>query len=135
MQLDEKDEGILRMLRKNSRTPNVEIAKSVGLTEGAVRNRIERLVKTGVIRRFTVDLSAGGFSGIVMLKARGETKKMMEEISSSGVARDAYEISGEYDGCAILEGSSLEEVDSKIDRLRKLKGVADTRTFIPFRKW
>lgn len=135
MKLDEKDELILDILKRNARTPNVEIAKSVRLTEGAVRNRIEQLQKKGVIRRFTIDVSAGGFSGIIMLKARGETKKMMEEIHSSGIPKDAYEISGEYDGCAIVEGSSLEEVDSKIDRLRRLKSVADTRTFIPFRKW
>jgi len=135
MKLDDKDEKILSMLRRDARTSNVEMARAVGLTEGAVRNRIEHLVKGGVIRRFTIETSGGASYGIVMLKARGATKKMMAELSSAGLASEAYEISGEYDGCAILEGASLEEVDRKIDSIRKLKSVADTRTFIPFRKW
>jgi len=135
MKLDDKDEKIIGMLRKNARTSNVEIAREVGLTEGAVRNRIDHLLRGGVIRRFTVETAAGAYYGIVMLKAKSETKKMMAELSSSGLASEAFEISGEYDGCAILEGASLEEVDRKIDRIRKLKGVLDTRTFIPFRKW
>ncbi len=135
MKLDDKDEKILGMLRSNARTPNVELARAVGLTEGAVRNRIDHLVKGGVIRRFTIETSAGAYYGIVMLKAKDETKKMMAELSTAGLASEAFEISGEYDGCAILEGASLEDVDRKIDRIRKLKGVADTRTFIPFRKW
>ena len=135
MKLDDKDEKILSMLRKNARTSNVEVAKAVELTEGAVRNRIDHLVKDGVIRRFTIETSGGASYGIVMLKAKGETKKMMTELSSAGLASEAYEISGEYDGCAILEGATLEEVDAKIDAIRKLKSVADTKTFIPFRKW
>lgn len=135
MRLDDKDEKIIGMLRKNSRTPNVGIAREVGLTEGAVRNRIDHLVRDGVIRRFTIETSFGAYYGIVMLKAKGETKKMMAELSSSGLASEAFEISGEYDGCVILEGVSLEEVDRKIDKIRKLKGVLDTKTFIPFRRW
>ena len=138
MRHDLIDEKIIGMLRTNSRTSNVEISKSVGLTEGAVRHRIETLVKGGAISRFTIETgSASGTSyfGVVMLKAKHETKKMMAEIAHAKISRESYEISGEYDGCIILEGASLTEVDSKIDRLRKLRDVADTKTFIVLRKW
>jgi DNA-binding Lrp family transcriptional regulator len=70
-----------------------------------------------------------------MLKARNETKKMMAEINESKLARDAYEISGDFDGCVIIEGNTLEEIDSKIDELRKLKDVSDTKTFISLKRW
>jgi Lrp/AsnC family transcriptional regulator of lysine biosynthesis len=135
MKTDDIDIKILSILRKNARTPNVEIAKSVGLTEGAVRRRIENLVKNGVISKFTIETKSGLYFGIVMVKAKGETKKMMSEIAAEKIAKDAYEISGEYDGCLIIEGNTLDEIDQKIDKIRKIKSVADTRTFISFKRW
>ncbi len=135
MRLDEKDEKILSILKQNARTPNVEIAKSLGLTEGAVRHRIEVLIKNKTIERFTIETSRASYYGVVMVRAKHETKKMMADIANAKIAKEAYEISGEYDGCIILEATSLDEIDQKVDRLRKLKSVVDTRTFISFRKW
>lgn len=135
MRIDEKDEKILSMLKDNARTPNVEIANAIGLTEGAVRHRIDVLTKNGTITRFTIETAGAAYYGVVMLKAKQETKKMMADIGATKIAKDAYEISGEYDGCLIVEGSSLEEVDEKIDKIRKIKSVADTRTFISLRRW
>lgn len=134
--MDELDRKIVGELKRNARASNVEIAKAVKLTEGAVRKRIQNLIDSKVIRRFTVELSPGAeLFAVVMVKAKDETKKMMEEISRSGLANDAYEISGEYDGCVILSAPAMEELDSKIDSLRKLPPVADTKTFMSFRRW
>ena len=136
MKLDETDGRILAMLRKDARTPNVRIAAEVGLTEGAVRSRIRRLAERGVIARFTIDVAEeGGCYGVVMVKARGTTKKMMAEISALTLHKDAYEIAGEYDGCVILDGSGMDELDSKIDRIRRLRSVADTKTYVSFKRW
>jgi len=135
MLLDEKNRKILAILKKNSRTTNIEIAKKVKMTEGAVRNRISRLLKEGAITRFTIETSTADRFGILMAKAKGDTKRMMKDISRLGTAKDSYEISGEYDGCIIIEGESIEEIDKKIDGIRKLKSVAETRTFISFRRW
>jgi DNA-binding Lrp family transcriptional regulator len=136
MKLDDKDERILAILKNNARTPNVEIARQVHLTEGAVRHRIETLLAKGAIKNFTIETSSGEtFFGVVMVKAKGETKKMMEAIAATGSIKDGYEISGEYDGCLVVEGVSLEDVDRKIDTLRKLKNVKDTKTFVSFGKW
>lgn len=135
MKLDDLDVKILAILRENSRAPNVEIGRAVGLTEGAVRRRIENLVASRAIEKFTIISGGAAYSAVVMLKAKGETKKMMADIARLGIARDAYEISGEHDGCAILEGSTLEELDARIDKLRKLKTVAETRSFISLKRW
>jgi Lrp/AsnC family transcriptional regulator for asnA, asnC and gidA len=55
--LDEIDRGILRELRANSRKPFAKIGTKLGLTEGAIRRRVRRLVKNRVIERFTVSLN------------------------------------------------------------------------------
>ena len=38
--VDEIDERIMRLLEENSRMTYVEIGRTVGLSEGAVRNRV-----------------------------------------------------------------------------------------------
>ncbi len=136
MAVDELDKKILAMLKTNSRTSNVEIAKAIGMTEGAVRKRIDHLLKQKTIKRFTIDISEDqNLFAIVMLKAKHETKKMMADLLELDHPRESYEISGEYDGCVVVEGSSLDEIDKKIDKIRKLSSVLDTRTFISLKKW
>lgn len=134
--MDELDERMLSMLRQNSRTTNVEMARAVGLTEGAVRRRIQNLVRNGTIKRFTVELSAGNeLFAIVMAKSKGDTKKMLAQVMATGIPREAYEISGEYDACILISGKSMEEIDGEIDKIRKCGAVADTKTFMSFSRW
>lgn len=137
MKIDNIDGKIMQLLRENSRMKNVEIAQCVSLTEGAVRARIDRLVKGGGIQRFTIESSAeaGGVFGIVMLKTKGDIKKAMQEVSSLGLHHYAFEISGDYDGCLVLEAPSLTELDKKIDQIRSCRGIQQTITFIAVKKW
>jgi DNA-binding Lrp family transcriptional regulator len=136
MKFDEKDKLILEFLRQNSRMTNTELSKHLGMTEGAVRSRIKRLLDSGTIRKFTIEASAEALSyAVLMAKAKTDTKKMMKEITSKNLHSDAYEISGEYDGCIILSGNTMEEIDNKIDMIRKLPSVSETRTFISFGRW
>ena len=133
---DNIDQKILRLLKKDSRMSNVAIAKEIGLTEGAVRRRIEKLVEDGTIKSFTINVSSGSeIYAVLMAKANGETKKMMTDISQLTIHADGYEISGEYDGCIVIDAPTMDELDKKIDQIRKLKSVADTRTFISFRRY
>lgn len=54
--LDETDAEILGHLAEDGRRPFSHIAEDVGLSAPAVRDRIERLQESGVIRRITVDV-------------------------------------------------------------------------------
>jgi DNA-binding Lrp family transcriptional regulator len=130
------DAKILGILRENARESNTGIAKKVGLSEGAVRSRIGRMLREGRIRKFTVETGGRGEnSAIVLIKAEGDTKKVMKGISRLGIAARAFEISGAFDACLIVEGGNVEEIDDKIDKVRKLAGVSETQTFIVLRKW
>ena len=52
--LDERDKIIIEMLTKDARTPFTEIAKVLGISETAVRKRVNALEKAGVIRQYTI---------------------------------------------------------------------------------
>ncbi|HDI46921.1 MAG TPA: AsnC family transcriptional regulator, partial [Candidatus Methanomethylia archaeon] len=50
--LDAIDHKLIEILKTNSRTSFKQIAKEVGLSSVAVRNRVNKLVKLGVIKGF-----------------------------------------------------------------------------------
>lgn len=129
--VDRTDEKIIALLRTDARMPNIEIAKKVGLSEGAVRNRIKRMAKQGIIKHFTIETSYGEIMAIVMIKTEPEsTKKVADKISEIG---KVYELSGSFDIAAFLSGADIDELNRKIDLMRMTPGVNSTETHIILR--
>ncbi|GAB1154964.1 Lrp/AsnC family transcriptional regulator [Paenibacillus illinoisensis] len=56
--LDSIDSHILRRLAQNSRISYTDLAKEVGLSGVAVKERIDRLVNQGIIEQFSIVISA-----------------------------------------------------------------------------
>src|SRR3954468_11493458 len=48
--LDDTSRGIIRQLQEDGRRPYASIGKAVGLSEAAVRQRVQKLVDTGVMQ-------------------------------------------------------------------------------------
>jgi DNA-binding Lrp family transcriptional regulator len=108
--MDAKDAEIIEILRKNARTKNTNIARSIGLTEGAVRARIANLTKEGIIKKFTVETEAAGVEGIVLTESEaGRTKEILVKLKN--ISDRIYETSGEFD-VAVLERSRAYEGDT-----------------------
>jgi len=127
--LDEKDYKIVELLRRDARTTNNAIAKEVDLTEGAVRNRISRLVRTDVIRRFTIETGPELHEAIVLVKTRTKgSKDVLRRIRK--YANRLFETAGDYDVAAFLSAESMERINSMVDRLRTVDGVTSTVTLL-----
>jgi Lrp/AsnC family transcriptional regulator of lysine biosynthesis len=127
--MDDTDAKILGLLRDNSRMKNTEIARHVGLTERAVRARIEKLVREGVIRKFTIETSPVGVEGIVLVGANiGRTSAVKEKARQ--LSDSVFECSGDYDVAVRLKADSLDELNRRVDELRAFQGVVKTVTLI-----
>lgn len=127
--IDEIDGQIISILRENSRTKNVEIARRVHLTEGGVRARISRLIRNGVIEKFTVVTRTNEVSGIVLVKTQlDQTKLVGKRLREMGIR--IFETSGEYDLAVEVSAESTELLNAKVDTIRSLPGVTDTLTLI-----
>jgi len=126
--MDEIDLKILKILKQNSRAKYVRIAESVGLTEGAVRRRIRALTATGIIKRFTVE-TAVEFEGIVLVETMPTTTKNITSTIEK-IATRVFEVSGDYDVAALIQAFTMDELNRKIDEIRKLPGVQNTNTLI-----
>lgn len=62
--LDKIDYEILRILQGNARLSISEIANMLDLSRPTVRNRIKKLINSGIIKRFTVIINDGVIEGI-----------------------------------------------------------------------
>jgi Lrp/AsnC family leucine-responsive transcriptional regulator len=54
--LDKIDKQIINALLKNSRLSNLELGRQLGLSHDVIRYRIEKLVRDGVIKKFSIEI-------------------------------------------------------------------------------
>jgi len=127
--MDDVDKKILETLRQNSRTPNNEIADKLGLTEGTIRNRIKRLVESGVIKKFTIETQPVQTEAIVLIRTQtGRSKETLRKIRRH-VDR-LFETAGEYDIAAYLTADEIATINGIVDKLRTVEGITSTVTLL-----
>ena len=134
--VDEIDEHIMRLLEENSRMTYVEIGRTVGLSEGAVRNRVQALVSGGVIKRFTIEKSSThGVRALTMIAVNPGTPtyEVSKMVNQQAGVENIYEVTGEYDIVMVSSGSNIEGINKVIEDIRKIKGVKKTNTIIVLR--
>jgi len=134
--MDELDMKIIEILRKNSRIPFVEIAKTMGISESTVRKRVQALVDSGVILRFTVDLAPSNeVRALVMISISPSTptSKVSESLERLEGVEHIYEVTGEYDTLAVVAQSDIGCVNHCIEKIRNIPGVTKTNTMIVLR--
>ncbi len=136
--LDERDYKLIELLRRNARMPYSRLAAELGLSESAVRKRIQRLVRLGVIERFTIDYSLPGeATAIVLVRTSppSATPRVARAILElEGVDR-VYEVTGDHDILCIIRTSSIADLNRVVDYIRGLEGVASTHTIMALRSY
>ncbi len=126
--MDATDLRILSMLKADGRMPFVDIAKEIGLTEGAVRARVMKLRNDGTIKRFTVDTKEDVKALVMVATSRAvSTTTVADSIRKLGIDR-TYEISGNFDIICFVESGAIEDVNSTVEKIRAIEGVTDTST-------
>ena len=134
--MDKKDREIIRILKNEGRVGYNDIGKKVGLSEGAVRKRIKVLVDAKVIRKFTVKVGIGeGAEAITLLSTNpsSPTHEISEGIRKIPNVETVYEVTGEYEIVAVINGMSIVEVNECIEKIRLVDGIIKTNTMIVLR--
>lgn len=122
--LDLKDKKILYHLSENARMPYTKIAKKVGLSKDAVKYRIKRLEKSGVIQGYIASIctSCLGYDTyhifLQLNRVNGEIKSnLIRKFKSYPFTKVIIEFSGRYDFEIGIAARSIEEVDSVISTI------------------
>ena len=86
-QLDDKDRAIIELLQGDGRMPFTKVAAEVGLTEGAIRQRVQRLTDQGVMQIVAVtDPMSVGVRRVAMIGARvqGDAEATAMQLAEMG---------------------------------------------------
>lgn len=136
--MDEVDKFILQRLKRDSRTSFTKIAAELKLSEGAVRKRIGRLQRNGIIKRFTIEVKKEDTIRCFML-ASVDTKvpnpRVAKDILEISNVERVYELAGEYDLLILFSSSSIDDINKSIDKVRDVPGVDKTNTIVSLKEW
>ena len=132
------DRRIIQELRRDSRQSNVAIARTVGLTEGAVRRRIDLLVQAGTLR-FTVEADQEflGRPYHALLRIRCAPDQIDEVIADLADEDDLdhiYHCTGQFDLTAVGHFRSTAEFRAfTTQRLGSIPGVVEVQSELVLR--
>ena len=132
--MDLIDKKIIYVLQNDSRTSFSKIAKEMGMSEAAIRQRVKKLVKKREIEKFTIETNFPSRAIIaVETSSKIPTKKIIEELKSSNIQK-IYEVTGEESLFLILGTENSEQLNDTIEEIRSTKGVIGTKTFSILKK-
>jgi len=128
--MDELDEEILQILRRDARTPYTEIADRVGTSEGTVRNRVDQLVEDGVIERFTVATRTGNVKAMIEVgvDVSVDTHDISDRVVEWPEVDFVWQVSGEEDIVFVVDAQDTSRVNELITQTRELDEVVSTKT-------
>ncbi|MCL4479951.1 MAG: winged helix-turn-helix transcriptional regulator [Candidatus Thermoplasmatota archaeon] len=127
--MDERDRQIIDILNRNSRTSNSEIARVLGISEGTVRQRIQKLLDNGIIKKFTILFGREVFTSLILIKVIPEMSQDILEILKSNYD-EIYEVSGSFDYSVRIIAHELNVINRAADFIRSIDGVIETDTLI-----
>jgi Lrp/AsnC family transcriptional regulator for asnA, asnC and gidA len=125
--IDDIDNKIIKILINNSRISNTKIAKLLNISEASVRKRIKKMMKIGIIKKFTVELNYNllGYKRVFIGLNIDKDKifNILEKISKNKNIIDIYLTGGDHDILIDFLYSKPEELDEYIKYLQSIEGI------------
>ena len=138
--MDEIDIEIINQLQSDGRKPYTDIAKSLGISEGTVRNRVAKLSEDKIIHFVgMVDPARVGFDAPAMIGVTVQPSmldKVAETIASFPEVSYLIMVSGEFDLFVEVFCRDRDELASFLNqKLHQVEGVVRTQTFMTLKTY
>ena len=132
--LDEANRAIIEALQRDGRQPYGAIAQAVGLSEAAVRRRVQRLREAGVMQIVAVtDPLQLGFTrqAMIGLTVEGDVRVVADKLSALPEVDYVVMCAGSFDLLAEVVCEDDERLLAVLnDSVRSIPGVRATETFL-----
>jgi Lrp/AsnC family transcriptional regulator for asnA, asnC and gidA len=132
--LDDVSKAIIEQLQQDGRRPYATIGKAVGLSEAAVRQRVQRLLESGVMQIVAVtDPLTVGFprAAMIGIRVEGDMEIVADKLEAMAEVDYVVITAGTYD---ILVEVVCEDDDHLLEvinrRIRAIPGVRHTESFV-----
>ncbi|MCU1513423.1 MAG: AsnC family transcriptional regulator [Microbacteriaceae bacterium] len=134
IQLDDVSKAIIEQLQADGRRSYSEIGKAVGLSEAAVRQRVQKLTESGVMQIVAVtDPMQLGFyrQAMVGITVTGDTTVVAEALSALKEVDYVVLTAGSFDILAEIVCENDEDLIQLLNKeIRSIEGVRSTETFV-----
>ena len=137
---DELDMNILTELSKDASISVPKLAKKLGINASVIYSRIKRLVKRGVIKKFTIvindEVLGINVHAIIGINMDPKKRQMVREgLLNVQEIRTITEVSGRFDILVTVGARNLEDLHSIVmDKIGEIDGIINTETFVEMQK-
>jgi Lrp/AsnC family transcriptional regulator for asnA, asnC and gidA len=138
--IDDLDVKILGELAKDASISVPRLSKKINVNSSVVYSRIKRLVKRGLIKKFTIIINdeALGFGVKALTGINMDSKlrdNVLNELFKIPEVREVAEVTGRFDVLVTMTARTLDEMHQLIsEKVGRIEGVQKTETFIEMRK-
>src|SRR6476646_702768 len=138
--IDDLDLKILSELAKDAGISIPKLSKKISVNASVVYSRIKRLVKRGLIKKFTIVINDEALLfGVKALTGINMDSKLrdnvLNELFKIPEVREVAEVTGRFDILVTMTSRSLDEMHQLIsEKVGRIEGVQRTETFIEMRK-
>lgn len=133
--MDQINQQLLSLLRKDARTNVATLASKLGVSRGTVTNRIARLEANGTIVGYTVrlrpDAQPNEIHAWMSVAVEGnETRAVIASLLGEPGVACLHDTNGRWDLLAELRAANLAELSKVLERIRLIRGISSTETSI-----
>src|SRR4030042_2994977 len=131
MSLDILDLKIVKCLTEDARCTYKKIAEETGVSEATVKNRIDKLMDEGIIKKFTVIMdyhklgrAIKAFIGLKIQPAK--LQEIVEDIQKNPDVHVLYRTSGDVDLLIEVIFEQMEDLNKFLEKELALDGILGT---------
>ncbi len=140
--IDEKDKRIIQILKENSNYTTRQIAKKINLPITTIHNRIKKLKREKIIKKFTIELDNKkidkSFSaiilvsvGIILKELKKDQHKLAKEIKYLDEVEQVDIVTGGTDIVVKVRVKNVEEYDNfLLKKFQNISGVDKTQSLV-----
>jgi DNA-binding Lrp family transcriptional regulator len=133
--VDDTDHQLISLLRINARASIATLAGKLGVSRGTVTNRLRKLEDDGVIVGYAVQLRPDTLPNQIRawmgVRVEGnQTRAVIASLLGEPGVEALHDTNGRWDLMAELRASSNAELSEVLERVRLIKGIANTETSI-----
>ncbi len=133
--IDDIDYKIIQVLCEDARTSLRKISERIGVSLGAVSNRVKKLEQSGVIQGYSVLLNPEkiGWELNVVIGLRiqkGRLIEIQEKIAKDNRIYGAYDVTGDFDSMILARAKDREDLDKLSKNVLSIEGVERSVTHL-----
>ena len=135
-QVDAVDRRLIGALRASARATFAELAKLVGLSAPAVHDRVRRLEAAGIITGYHAAVAPAalglGVSALVGIHQSDDAEQddLAARLAEVSVIEDCWFVAGEEAFVVKVRVADVDALEHTLGVLRRIPGVARTRTTV-----